>query len=173
MCNELLVLVCAWVRNELLAHSVNLYLHITLTITTCQPLRAIIICMKILIIGAAGFFGRNLSYDYLPSHDISCIDLPLDLFGDKKDFYNKFDVAGIDIQEDLWQVKQRMMGCDVVIHLANKTRISPSWQEYEQYYSMNIGTTQKIYALSQTLGVKKFILNSVPTVIKVSYSPIP
>jgi len=41
--------------------------------------------------------------------------------------------------------------------LANKTRISPSWQEYEQYYSMNIGTTQKIYALSQTLGVKKFI----------------
>ena len=129
--------------------------------------------MKILIIGAAGFFGRNLSYDYLPSHDISCIDLPLDLFGDKKDFYNKFDVAGIDIQEDLWQVKQRMMGCDVVIHLANKTRISPSWQEYEQYYSMNIGTTQKIYALSQTLGVKKFILNSVPTVIKVSYSPIP
>lgn len=157
MCNELLVLVCAWVRNELLAHSVNLYLHITLTITTCQPLRAIIICMKILIIGAAGFFGRNLAYAYLASHDISCIDLPLDLFGDRKDFYDRFDVAGIDIQEDLWQVKQRMMDCDVVIHLANKTRISPSWQEYEQYYSMNIGTTQKIYALSQTLGVKKFI----------------
>lgn len=113
--------------------------------------------MKILIIGAAGFFGRNLSYVYKDLHDISCIDLPLDLFGDKKDFYDEFDVAGIDIQDDLWQVKQRMMDCDVVIHLANKTRISPSWQDYEQYYSMNIGTSQKIYALSQTLGVKKFI----------------
>lgn len=113
--------------------------------------------MKILIIGAAGFFGRNLSYVYKDLHDISCIDLPLDLFGDRKDFYDQFDVAGVDIQDDLWQVKQRMMGCDVVIHLANKTRISPSWQDYEEYYKMNIGTSQKVFALAQTLGVKKFI----------------
>ena len=77
--------------------------------------------MKILIIGAAGFFGRNLAYAYKDLHDISCIDLPLDLFGDKKDFYDEFDVAGIDIQEDLWQVKQRMMDCDVGYLTKNQT----------------------------------------------------
>jgi nucleoside-diphosphate-sugar epimerase len=53
--------------------------------------------------------------------------------------------------------RELLDGVDVVLHLANRARIDPSWYDYGDYYNTNITSTQLFFEAAQRAGVKKFI----------------
>jgi nucleoside-diphosphate-sugar epimerase len=115
---------------------------------------------KVMILGANGFLGRNL-VNLLDdgSYDLTLIDRHVQMPDDsvKDAWINNRLVYQIDLNEDLHYVKEKLKDIDIVVHLANRARIDPSWNEFEDYYRTNIGTTQKLYKLCHTMKVKKFI----------------
>lgn len=117
--------------------------------------------MKILITGACGFLGRNL-VKYLAGFgdELLLTDLPPLLFDDdvpKEGWWMDQKIIHCDIDRDLAGFTRYINGIDTVIHLANRTRIPPSWIDYEEYYQTNIGSTQRLFELCQLKGVKRFI----------------
>lgn len=114
--------------------------------------------MKIMITGACGFLGRNLTKS-LNEHELVLIDLPPHLFNEstKESWQHDHLIYHADINEDISIIKDKLRGVDIVIHLANRARITPSWTQYKSYYQTNIGGSQQLLACCQTMGVKKFI----------------
>jgi nucleoside-diphosphate-sugar epimerase len=116
--------------------------------------------MKIMITGACGFLGRNLvRYLETTYPDLVLVDLPLDLFDTDvtSHWHQNHLVYHADINEDFSVVVDRMKGVDIVIHLANKSRIQASWTRYAEYYKTNITGSHKLFECAQNHGVKKFI----------------
>ena len=116
--------------------------------------------MRILITGANGFFGRNLCRAWKDQHDLLLTDLPPELFAiQTKEPYNtdKHNWFHCDIRDSAYVVNDHLKNIDMVIHLAAKTRIDPSWNEFESYYNTNITASQTLYQIAQNNGVKKFI----------------
>lgn len=116
--------------------------------------------MRILITGANGFFGRNLYRAWKDQHDLLLTDLPPELFAiqTKEPYERQTDNwFHCDIRDSAYVVNDHLKDIDVIIHLAAKTRIDPSWNEFETYYSTNITASQTLFRLAQTNGVKKFV----------------
>ena len=114
--------------------------------------------MKILITGACGFLGRNLVRQ-LFDYELVLMDQHPNLFDEavRESWFYDYPIFHADINENIDVIKRKLKGVDIVIHLANKTRIQPSWTEYEQYYRTNITGSQKLFAACQDANVKKFI----------------
>lgn len=115
-------------------------------------------CMKIMITGACGFLGHNLVRG-LSGHDLILIDKPPELFGDQQNasWVGSHELIHVDITENMPLVMGKLEDVDLVIHLANRARIPPSWLEYESYYRTNITGSQSLFHACQLYGVKKFI----------------
>lgn len=103
--------------------------------------------MNILITGAKGFLGRNLSTHLRNSEHRLIL---ADLLGSN-------DVTEIDVNQEHRRLAQLMTSVDVVIHAANLARINPSWENFESYYNTNISGSQRVFAVAQQKQVKKFI----------------
>jgi nucleoside-diphosphate-sugar epimerase len=117
--------------------------------------------MKILITGACGFLGRNL-VKYLAAfgEELLLTDLPPLLFDEDvpaEGWWMDQKIIHCDIDRDLAGLTQYINDIDTVFHLASKTRIPPSWVDYEEYYQTNISSTQRFFELCQLKGVKRFI----------------
>jgi len=91
--------------------------------------------MKILITGAYGFVGTNLS-KFLASHGHECV--ALDIVNGKVDAYSAFytwdDLGKID-----WS------GIDAVVHLAGKAHDTKNVTKPQVYFDINVGLTQKLF----------------------------
>jgi UDP-glucose 4-epimerase len=116
--------------------------------------------MRILITGANGFFGRNLRRQWKDQHELLLTDLPPDLFDieTKEPFDRPADNwFHCDLRDSAYVVNDHLKDIDVIVHLAAKTRIDPSWNEFDSYYDTNITASQTLFRLAQANGVKKFI----------------
>ena len=115
--------------------------------------------MKIMITGATGFLGRNLVRAF-PNDELVLTALAPELFDtvqNGESWFQNHKIYHADINENIDVLKDKLQGVDVVIHLASRTRIPPSWTQYKSYYETNIGASQQLLACAQTMGVKKFI----------------
>jgi len=114
--------------------------------------------MRVLITGANGFLGRNL-IRYLEQFDYELVltDLSPGLFTTTPSWTNNWTIHYCDLESNFDHIQKLIKGVDVVIHLANRARIQPSWSDYESYYNMNITGSQRLFDLSQKNDVKKFI----------------
>lgn len=91
--------------------------------------------MKILISGAYGFVGSNLS-QYLAANGHQCF--ALDVVKGEVDAYSEFytwdDLGKID-----WS------SLDAVVHLAGKAHDTKNTTEAKVYFDVNVGLTQKLF----------------------------
>ena len=114
--------------------------------------------MKIMITGACGFLGRNLVRQ-LSEYDLILMDQPPHLFDEavRESWFHDRPIFHADINQHIEVIKDKLKNVDLVIHLANRARIPPSWVEYDQYYTTNIIGSQRLFEACQDMDVKKFI----------------
>jgi UDP-glucose 4-epimerase len=125
-----------------------------------------------MITGIDGFFGRNLTKAWINQHELLGIDLPPHLFSEPNQYMKWYhSINYIDLREDASYYKELFEGVDVVIHLAARTRINQSWDEYADYYNTNITASQNVLRVAQTANVKKFIYFSSSSVYGNSNKP--
>jgi nucleoside-diphosphate-sugar epimerase len=112
----------------------------------------------ILITGINGFFGRNLVDRWMQQHTLIGVDLPADPIFASYDPLSWHDqINRCDLREDARDIRLLFNGVDTVIHLASKTRIDPSWENYRDYYDTNVAASQTLFKVAQEEGIKKFI----------------
>jgi nucleoside-diphosphate-sugar epimerase len=116
--------------------------------------------MKILITGATGFLGRNL-VKYLDQFDDELIltDKPPYLFDQqvRESWWMNKVIYHCDLDEEIHRLEDRIDGIDTIVHLANLTRIGPSWAAYPDYYRTNIASSHSLFETCQRRSVKRFI----------------
>ncbi|HEY2784018.1 MAG TPA: NAD-dependent epimerase/dehydratase family protein [Fimbriiglobus sp.] len=59
-------------------------------------------------------------------------------------------------------VRKAAEGCDAVIHVAAKAGV---WGRYEDYVGTNVAGTRNVIAACQTLGIRKLVYTSTPSVV--------
>jgi nucleoside-diphosphate-sugar epimerase len=107
----------------------------------------------ILVTGAQGFVGQRLVPKLLEiGHTITAVD---------QIFYEPplgSDCVSIQthIEDSLFLTDNDIQKCETVIHLANTSRIEPSWSVPGEYYRNNISVTTDFFRRCQRLGVKRF-----------------
>lgn len=115
--------------------------------------------MKIMITGSEGFFGKNL-VRYLDGfdHHLVLVDRVTRILRDQNYvlWRNKHAIYQYDLLSSR-NLEETLDGVDVVVHLANRSRIEPSWKEYQDYYEINVAGSQKLFEQCQRAGVSKFI----------------
>jgi UDP-glucose 4-epimerase len=115
---------------------------------------------KLMITGANGFLGRNATPFLKQMFDETVlIDKPPFLWDQsvREGWSHNNQIHYCDITEDIPVLKEHLKEVDVVVHMANRSRIDPSWNEYAEYYNVNITATHKFFSLCQTMGVRKFV----------------
>lgn len=126
---------------------------------------------KILITGANGFFGRNLVKAWRNSHTLTGVDYASGVNQTREPFDEWHrTIIHKDLSSGL--MSSQLQEQDIVIHLAAKTRITPSWIEYEEYYHNNITVSQQLFQQCQEQGVKKFIYFSSSSVYGNRFGPM-
>ena len=102
--------------------------------------------MKILISGAYGFVGTNLS-QYLASKGHECI--ALDVAKGNVDAYSVF-YTWDELDKIDWA------GIDAVVHLAGKAHDTKNVTKPQVYFDVNVGLTQKLFTVCEG-KVKTFV----------------
>ena len=113
---------------------------------------------KLMITGANGFLGRNSILFFKQVFDeVVLVDRAP--FNDRRTegWHGDNLIHYADLTTDINVYRELLEGVDVVLHLANRARIDPSWSEYGDYYTTNITATQLFFEAAQRAGVKKFI----------------
>jgi len=112
--------------------------------------------MKILVTGATGFIGSNLSFKLADSgHEVHafCRSKP-----DKKlSTYKSMIIYRGDVT-NRESVFQAMRNCSLVYHLAACTHVLPDCTS--SYYKVNVGGTVNVLETAMQLGVKKVVYTS-------------
>lgn len=107
--------------------------------------------MKILITGAFGFVGSNLSKAF--SKELNYRLMAVDINEASTHFYNEF-YSWNDLEKIDWNK------VDSIIHLAGKAHDTQNTTEEKAYFEINVGLTQKVFEYFQKSNVSKFIFFS-------------
>lgn len=107
--------------------------------------------MKILITGAFGFVGTNLSRNLktLLKHHLIAIDI----YEPANHVFDEFH-SWIDLEKVDW------MSIDIIIHLAGKAHDTKNTTEEKIYFDINVGLTQNIFDYFLKSNAQKFIFFS-------------
>ena len=124
-----------------------------------------------MITGANGFFGRNLVQAWKNRYELTGLDYQGHVNSTKEPFdpWHR-DVIMQDLTKD--QDIPALANQDIVVHLAAKTRITPSWNNIASYYETNITASQQLFRRCQQHGVKQFIYFSSSSVYGNRWSKI-
>src|SRR3989339_100355 len=122
--------------------------------------------MKILVTGAEGFIGSNLTERLVrDGHEVRAFVL-YNSFNSwgwldqcSEDIEGKFEVFAGDIR-DPHGVKAAMQGCDTVLHLAALIAIPYSYHSPDTYIDTNVKGTLNVVQAARELGVKKIVHTS-------------
>lgn len=114
--------------------------------------------MKALVTGGGGFLGyaivkmllqQGVEVQTLARHHYEKLD-------EKKVVQHIGDIACYKT------VEQAATGCDIIFHVAAKAGI---WGSYDDYYRANVTGTENIITACRTLGIKKLVYTSSPSVV--------
>jgi len=107
--------------------------------------------MNILITGAYGFVGANLSSGLAQPHKhrFIALDITRQQPGVYDEFYSWQQLNEIDINN-----------IDIIIHLAGKAHDTSNTVGTQSYFDINVGLTQNIFDLFVASSTKKFIFFS-------------
>lgn len=121
---------------------------------------------KILVVGAAGFVGRNLVEALVDQgHEVIAVDI------NESVFELDANTHKLDIRTDHLYLGKLATGVDIVYHLANIARVEPSWFRYNEYYATNVTATQQLLQTCQQAGVKTFVYLSSSSVYGAGSTP--
>lgn len=114
--------------------------------------------MNILVTGAGGFLGRNLSASLLSKgHKV---------WNFSRNKHPQLQAMGVDtICGDLQNeadVSAAFKGMNVVFHVASRVGI---WGDYDEYYRINVIGTENVIKACRANGITKLIYTSTPSVI--------
>jgi nucleoside-diphosphate-sugar epimerase len=107
--------------------------------------------MNILISGAFGFVGTNLSKANVNIYKHYII--AIDIYAPAKHFYNDF-FEWKELNKINWNE------VDAIIHLAGKAHDTKNVTEEKTYFDINVGLTKKIFEFFQKSNASKFIFFS-------------
>lgn len=110
--------------------------------------------MKVLITGANGFVGGNVSR-YLTAQGVSCVALDVKGIPEQGSYDERYTWDDLDTLEP--------STFDGVIHLAGKAHDTKNTSEAKSYFAINVGLTQRVmgwYQRAQGAGGRKFIFFS-------------
>lgn len=127
-----------------------------------------IIKKRILLTGAAGFIGSNLTRSLLESGQYRVIGLDnFDNFYPRKQKEKNIEpfIAHPDftfVEADIRDMTSlaALEDIDVIIHLAAKAGVRPSIQDPVLYQDVNVGGTQNLLEFSRQRGIRQFIFAS-------------
>ena len=125
--------------------------------------------MNILITGGAGFIGSHIAlYSYEKGHQITIVD---DFSTGNNFFLENYKVVECDIN-DFEKLKSELNTekFDLLFHLASKSILTESYEQYEKYNSTNVKGTINIMKLCDHLKIRKIIFSSSASVYGNSYS---
>ncbi|MFD1037067.1 NAD-dependent 4,6-dehydratase LegB [Virgibacillus byunsanensis] len=134
---------------------------------------------KILVTGADGFIGSNLTEELIhKGYDVKAFVYYNSfnswgwLDSTPKDVKNELEIFAGDIR-DPYGVKEAMKDCDTVLHLASLIAIPYSYHSPETYVDTNIKGTLNILQAAKELGVSKIVHTSTSEVYGTAqYVPI-
>lgn len=114
--------------------------------------------MNILITGAGGFLGRNLSAGLLSKgHRV---------WNFSRNHHPQLQAMGIDTIRGNLQNETEVIAAfkamDVVFHTASRVGI---WGDYEEYYKTNVIGTENVIKACRANGIQKLIYTSTPSVV--------
>lgn len=126
---------------------------------------------RIMITGVNGFFGRNLVQAWKDRYELTGLDYEGNANSTKEPFdpWHR-NVILQDLTKD--SAIPALDNQDIVVHLAAKTRITPSWNNIASYYETNITASQQLFRRCQQQGVKRFIYFSSSSVYGNRWSKI-
>ena len=114
--------------------------------------------MNIIVTGAGGFLGRNLSASLLSKEH--------KVWNFSRNNHSQLQAMGIDtIRGNLQNeadVLAAFKGMDVVFHVASRVGI---WGDYKDYYQTNVIGTENVIKACRANGITKLIYTSTPSVV--------
>lgn len=123
---------------------------------------------RILITGAAGFIGSNLTLSLLRSGRYSVIGLDnFDSFYSREE--KERNIASFILNPDFKLIEgdicnsidlERIGEVDVIVHLAAKAGVRPSIQDPILYQQVNVGGTQSLLEFARRRSIKQFVFAS-------------
>ena len=110
------------------------------------------------VTGGGGFLGRAIVRQLCAQgHEVVTFS---------RGNYPALDQLGVThFQGDLSEysvLKQAMMGCEAVFHVAAKTGI---WGKYEDFYLANVTGTENVLQACRELGIRNLVFTSSPSVV--------
>ena len=119
--------------------------------------------MNILITGAFGFVGNNLSQSLKTfKHHLIAVDIQESASHCYNDFYSWIDLKNVNLSK-----------VDVIIHLAGKAHDIKNTTEEKTYFDINVGLTQEIFEYFLQSDANKFIFFSSVKAIADSVDEVP
>ncbi len=125
--------------------------------------------MRICVTGCSGFIGSHLVERLLAEgHQITGVarrwpgQLRLDGFGDDQHRDDSwFDFVACDLRRECIPLE----GYDIVLHLAARAGMAPSWPEFEDYMSSNVIATRNVLEECQRASVGRLVYVSSSSVL--------
>jgi nucleoside-diphosphate-sugar epimerase len=129
--------------------------------------------MRCLVTGAAGFIGASLCERLLiDGHDVIGVDAFTPYYSPdikKRNLadalrHSRFRFLTLDMRSEALQ--ESLSGAEVVFHLAANTGLTPSWTDFESYWTCNVLATQRLLETLRQCrdGLRRLIYTSTSSV---------